>query len=80
MENPEFSDAVKAAGPVSRRERKAFLQRERRKRHRRMDFYPDPETIAIIEALRTHRVDGTASAIVNRAVKEWAEVSGVFRR
>ena len=77
-ELPEFCDTVNAREPVSRRERKAFLQRERRKRLKRVDFYADPETVAIIDSLRMPRVDGTASAILNRIVKEWAEASGII--
>lgn len=70
---PEFSPSIKgAAGPVPRRQRVAELQRERRKRLRRIDFYADAETVAVIDGLRTPRVDGTASAILNRIVREWA--------
>jgi len=79
---PEFCHALKGGGdePASRRQRIAELQRQRRKRFKRVDFYADPETIAIIEALRTPRVDGAASAIVNKIVREWAAASGNFGR
>ena len=64
---------------TERHQRIAELQRERRKRLRRVDFYASPETIAVIDQLRTPRVDGTASAILNRIVTEWAATSGIFR-
>ena len=76
-ELPEFCHPLKGGSP-SRRARANETQRERRKRLKRVDFYADPETVAIIDSLRAPRVDGTASAILNRVVKEWAEASGII--
>jgi hypothetical protein len=44
----------------------------RRHRLRRIDFYPDETTAAIVEKLRVPRVGGDASSILNRIVAEWA--------
>ena len=74
---PEFCHPLKG-GNSNRRARANETQRERRKRLKRVDFYADPETVEIIDSLRSPRVDGTASAILNRIVMEWAEASGII--
>jgi hypothetical protein len=74
---PEFLTPIKKGLPA-KKQRVAELQRERRKRFRRVDFYAAPETVAVIEQLRTPRVDGTASAILNRIVADWAKASGII--
>jgi len=63
---PEFCGAIKREDS-SRRQRIAELQRERRKRFRRVDFYPDAETVEIINSLRTPRVDAAEDAPPPRA-------------
>ena len=51
----------------------AWLQRERRKKTVRIDYANvDPRAKAIIDALRNDSIHGTASAILNRIVLEWA--------
>ena len=51
----------------------ARLQRERRKKTIRIDYANvDPRAKAIIDALRNDSIHGTASAILNRIVLEWA--------
>ena len=74
-ELPEFRHPIKQNTP---RARANETQRERRKRRRRIDFYASPETVAVVEGLRSLRIDGTASAILNRIVAEWAAASGIF--
>lgn len=59
--------------------RKLELQRSRRAKCRRIDFAADPDVDAIINRLRSGHVSGTASAIINRAVREWAQGSGMIR-
>ena len=63
---------------TERHQRIAERQRQRRKQLRRVDFYAAPETVAVLDSLRAPRVDGTASAILNTIVKEWAATSGIF--
>ena len=75
---PEICRTEKGSGP-NRRARANELQRERRKRFKRLDFYASAETVEIIDSLRKPRVDGTASAIINRIIGEWADASGITR-
>jgi len=44
---------------------------------RRIDYYPSPEAVAIIDRLRTRRAGGDASSIVNKIIHEWATGCGV---
>jgi hypothetical protein len=60
-----------------RRARILELQRERRKQMRRIDYYPSKEAAAVSQHLRTRRVGGDASSILNRIVAEWADASGI---
>jgi hypothetical protein len=55
-----------------RRDRVLALQKDRRKRLRRIDYYPSAEVAALIEGQRTPRCGGDASSILNRIVCEWA--------
>jgi hypothetical protein len=64
--------APHSAGADARRGHVLALQRARRNRLRRIDFYSDETTAAIIEKLRVPRVGGDASSILNRIVAEWA--------
>lgn len=54
-------------------------QRSRRARHPRIDYYPNAEALAVIEARRgeelTGSVDATNSAVVNAIVAEWAALT-----
>jgi hypothetical protein len=54
------------------RERISKLQRERRHRLRRIDYYPSEDAAAIIDKLRTRGAGGDASSILNRILSEWA--------
>jgi hypothetical protein len=63
---------AQSAGTDTRRSHVLALQRARRQRLRRIDFYPDEAAAAIIEKLRVPRVGGDASSILNRIVSEWA--------
>jgi hypothetical protein len=60
-----------------RRERILDLQRYRRSRMRRIDYYASHEAVAIIDRLRTPRAGGDASSIVNQIIHEWATRCGV---
>jgi hypothetical protein len=55
-----------------RHDRVLTLQKDRRKRMRRIDYYPSKEVAALIESQRTPRCGGDASSILNRIVSEWA--------
>ena len=63
---------AQSAGTDARRGHVLALQRVRRHRLRRIDYYPDEAATAIIEKLRVPRVGGDASSILNRIVAEWA--------
>jgi hypothetical protein len=55
-----------------RHERALLLQRDRRRRLRRIDYYPSGEAAALIDSLRKPYGGGDASSILNRIVSEWA--------
>jgi hypothetical protein len=55
-----------------RHDRALALQKDRRKRMRRIDYYPSEEADAVIDRLRMPRCGGDASSILNRIVSEWA--------
>jgi hypothetical protein len=58
-----------------RRERILTLQRDRRARMRRIDYYPS-EAVAVINRLRVPRTGGDASSIINMIILEWAAGCG----
>ena len=60
-----------------RRERILDLQRYRRSRMRRIDYYASPDAVAIIDRLRTPRAGGDASSILNKIIHEWATGCGI---
>lgn len=62
---------------VWRRARILEQQRARRRRYRRIDYYPSDAADEIIDNLRTRREGGDASSILNRIITEWAEASGI---
>lgn len=59
----------------------ARLQRQRRARMRRIDYYPSPEALAVIEAKRAQHRPGsqaaTNSAVVDAIVTAWAASTGI---
>jgi len=55
-----------------RHDRALTLQRDRRKRLHRLDYYPSEDAAAVIDSLRAPRCGGDASSILNRIVSEWA--------
>ena len=71
----DASAACPAGSPTAKRERMRELARIRQRRYRqgktRIDFYPDERTVQIIDKLRTRRVGGDASSILNRIVRGW---------
>jgi hypothetical protein len=58
-----------------RRARISTLQRERRHRLRRIDYYPSEDAATLIDKLRTRGVGGDASSILNRIVADWGRHS-----
>jgi hypothetical protein len=61
--------------PTTNRKRSRELARIRQRRYRegkaRIDFYPDERTVEVISRLRTGRVGGDASSIINRIIRTW---------
>jgi len=55
-----------------RHSRALVTQKDRRKRLRRIDYYPDDAAAAIVDKLRAPGIGGDASTILNRIVAEWA--------
>lgn len=51
-------------------------QRERRASLARIDYYPDADVLALIEARRTSGPESTIRATLDAIVREWAEHSG----
>lgn len=59
------------------RERLNRMQRERRAQLVRIDYQPDADVLALIEARRPrYGPDATNSATLNAIVREWAEATG----
>lgn len=57
------------------------LQRERRARLVRIDYQPDADVLALIEAKRPrYGPEATNSATLNAIVREWAEATGINKR
>lgn len=57
------------------------LQRERRARLPRIDYYPSPEAMAIIESRRTrHAPTNSNGRILEVILAEWATLTGLKRR
>lgn len=59
-----------------RRARILLAQRDRRKRYRRIDYYPSDEAARIIDGLTFPGPDGDLSRVISRIVEEWA-ASGI---
>ena len=60
-----------------RHDRALTLQKDRRKRMRRIDYYPDERAAAIVDKLRAPGIGGDASSILNRIVAEWAAATSL---
>ncbi len=57
------------------------MQRERRANLIRIDYADvSPEADAVIDSQRNGGIDGTASAILNRIITEWAECNGITKK
>ena len=60
------------------------LQRARRLRCRRIDYYAGPEALALIEARRAREhprsARATNSAVLDAIVREWGELAGINNR
>jgi len=56
-----------------RKASKRQAQRARRATYPRIDYYPDPESNALIRSLSGPFVGGDYSSVINRIVVEWAE-------
>ena len=56
-----------------RKDRKREQQRARRACYPRIDYYPSPEAVAVIDRLRFPAYGGDLSSIINRIVAEWAD-------
>jgi hypothetical protein len=74
QDKPIITAQDRAERQAGRRERILTLQRERRHRLRRVDYYPSENAAAIIDPLRTHGVGGDASSIINRILSEWSAI------
>jgi len=56
-------------------------QRKRRARLVRIDYMPDAEALAVIDAKRPpFGIDSTNSAVLNAILREWADLSGIKKR
>lgn len=54
------------------------LQRERRARLVRIDYYPDGDVLDLIDARRAPcGEEATNSGVINAIVREWAKLSGI---
>jgi len=63
----ELFAALSGAG--DRKHRALERQRARRKRLRRIDYYPSPEAAAIIDAHLSRFAGGDCSSVINRLIK-----------
>ena len=77
---PVITAQDRAEWTAWRRDRVLTLQRDRRKRMRRIDYYPSKEVAALIESQRAPRCGGDASSILNRIVGEWVARQSHSRR
>jgi hypothetical protein len=74
QDTPIITAENRAERQAGRRERILTLQRERRHRLRRVDYYPSENAAAIIDTMRNHGVGGDASSIINRILSEWSAI------
>lgn len=60
------------------RDRLNRMQRERRAKLVRIDYYPEADVVALIEAKRPrYGPESTNSATLNAILREWAELTGI---
>lgn len=69
---PVVTDTDRAEWQHWRKGRKREQQRQRRERHPRVDYYPSPEAMEALNAMRSRGMGGDASSALNRIVSEWA--------
>ena len=69
---PVVTDMDRAEWQQWRKDRKREQQRQRRTRYPRVDYYPSPEAMEVLNATRGRGVGGDASSVLNRIVSEWA--------
>jgi hypothetical protein len=56
----------------------AAMQRKRRATHPRIDYYPSPEALALIESRRTrYSPTHNNSGIIDTIIGEWAQLAGI---
>ena len=60
-----------SAMPEGRRSRIAAVQRARRSRLHRIDYYPSEAAASLIDSLRKPSLGGDASSIINCIIAEW---------
>jgi hypothetical protein len=58
-----------------RKARVLTLQRQRRNGKRRLDYYPNPDAVAVIDSQRHGRRGGDASSIINRIIGDWQKAT-----
>ena len=66
--NFEVTNPDEGSAAQGRRKRKLQLQRERRARNQRIDYYVSEAALAIINARTTNSVGGDHSSVINRLV------------
>ena len=67
----ELSGAA-IAGRERARAQARIRQRRYRLQKRRIDFFPDAHAIKIIGRLRTPRVGGDTSSVINGIIRQWS--------
>lgn len=70
---PVLTEADKAQWQEWRRDRKRQQQRARRASHPRIDYYPSPEALALIESMWRPHAGRDASSVINRLIVECAK-------
>lgn len=71
---PVLTETDKAEWLAWRKDRKRQQQRARRARNPRIDYYPSPEALGLIESMWRPRAGHDVSSVINRVVAEWAEI------
>jgi hypothetical protein len=67
---PDDVEAWKAWRKAS----KLQQQRERRAMYPRIDYYPSKEARAVILAYISNRAGGDYSSVIDRIIREWADI------
>lgn len=71
---PVRTEQDRAEWKLWRRDRTLMLQRERRARCRRVDYYPAPDVTQVIDALVSRGSDRNFGGVLDQIVREWAEL------